>query len=286
MYYQSSLSKSQNYVVLFSFYSLIILRFIVLTLLNILGLDKNLLWAIFDIGTYLFSATLIWVERRNLKSFNIDRMAIYLFIFLKPLEPIALKLLFNSQSFTALGNWGGNVICIMSVLFLFVYTRFKEQFIFYNDTRILKVILLGFAFGIISVLSIAFPMSLQVNQLSSKDALNNVFTLNSLIMVFYQMGYAAISEEPLFRGFIYGYLHMKGVKPFLNIAIQTMLFTIGHLYYFERNPISLFIVVPIGGIILGYVAHKAKSISASIIAHGVTNGIGTQFSILVSSIFH
>ena len=56
---------------------------------------------------------------------------------------------------------------------------------------------------------------------------------------------------------------------------QALLFSIAHLYYLYSGSLySLFIIVPISGLIFGLIAYRSKSIGNSMICHALINGIG------------
>ena len=88
------------------------------------------------------------------------------------------------------------------------------------------------------------------------------------------MARAAATEEPLFRGFLWGYLRDRGwpeKRIFLTIAV---LFWIGHLYYIAEAPISFWFVVPLGSTLLAFVAWRSRTITATMTAHALLNAVG------------
>jgi membrane protease YdiL (CAAX protease family) len=100
------------------------------------------------------------------------------------------------------------------------------------------------------------------------------WTLETVLLegFLYQLGYAAVTEEPLFRGFLWGYLRNLGWREVWIWLFQAGLFWLSHFYYFSRMPIS-FWLVPIGALILGALAWRSRSIATSMAAHAAMNGL-------------
>ena len=101
--------------------------------------------------------------------------------------------------------------------------------------------------------------------------------LPSLVLFFLpvqQLVRAGIAEEPFFRGFLWGTLRRAGWKNIWILLFQTILFMIGHLFDFPSYPISFWIVVPLGGLVLGLLAWRSHSIATSMVGHGFMNAVG------------
>ena len=86
------------------------------------------------------------------------------------------------------------------------------------------------------------------------------------------------SEEPLFRGFLWGRLRARGWKESRICLFQALLFAVGHVYYVGTANISAFLVVPLGALIFGLSAWRTRSIGTSMIAHGITNAFGNTLA--------
>ncbi len=95
----------------------------------------------------------------------------------------------------------------------------------------------------------------------------------------FQMTNAGLSEEPLFRGILLGLMLQSGMKKLHAVIAQTGLFMLGHLYYLFSSPLSFFLVPSIGGLVLGCVALRHRSISYSIAAHGIINGFASYVAL-------
>ena len=85
------------------------------------------------------------------------------------------------------------------------------------------------------------------------------------------LGYAAATEEPLFRGFLWGHLRLAGWREGWIWLFQALLFMLGHIYYLPQLPVSFWVIVPLGGLIQGLLVWKSRTIVASMAAHGLSN---------------
>jgi hypothetical protein len=69
---------------------------------------------------------------------------------------------------------------------------------------------------------------------------------------------AATYEEPLFRGFLWGYLKDRDWPERRVFGAVALLFWVGHLYCIFRAPVSFWFVVPLGSVILAYLAWRSR----------------------------
>jgi membrane protease YdiL (CAAX protease family) len=163
--------------------------------------------------------------------------------------------------------WSISILLILSL----ILGKYKFPKIHLN---IIVWLIIGFISGIFTVLLIGYPGSLGIERSLLPYSFQQFISSLSPQLFFYQAGYAAVSEEPLFRGFLWGYLRKIRISNFKILLIQAFLFMVGHIYRIKTDPISLFIVVPIGAIILGILAWRSKTISTSIVTHATVNAIG------------
>ena len=105
--------------------------------------------------------------------------------------------------------------------------------------------------------------------------------VRAVMLIFVQFSTAAALEEPLFRGFLWGELREWGWKENHIWLLQTLLFTLGHIYYLGSANLSLFVIVPLGALILGFMAWKSRSIGISMLIHGIINSLGGNFFTLL-----
>jgi membrane protease YdiL (CAAX protease family) len=229
---------------------------------------------VFEIGTYLLTAVLIWWEKEHLADFHIDRLALSIIILFKPIQTImlvAFKLNDGPLAFPRLPSlflWAISAGLLVALVLrrprLAMFTR--GSFAWFG---------LGLIAGLLAVLLLGYPLSFQVDRAELSGLPETLSLLpQALIIFFYQLGYAAVTEEPLFRGFLWGYLRKAGWKDLWIWLFQAGLFMLGHIYYLGRQPVSFWLVVPVGGLMLGALVWRSKTISSSLAAHAMLNALG------------
>ena len=147
--------------------------------------------------------------------------------------------------------------------------------------------LIGIVFGIVTVVLVAYPVSLTLTKVGN-------FRNISLIRIFvtgflYQLGYAAISEEPVFRGFLWGYLRRSQWKEKWIWLFQAGLFAIAHFHFLRypgRHFISVLFIIPIAALVFGLAAWRTRSIAASMAAHAANNALPPYLSYLFFMLRH
>ena len=91
-----------------------------------------------------------------------------------------------------------------------------------------------------------------------------------------------IAEEQLFRGFFQTYFIDTLKSPTIAIALGAVVFMLFHEAVYGGSDASL-IYVFIGGLILGWVTWKSKSLVASVIAHVTNNILASLGLVLVTN---
>ena len=264
--------------------AMLALRYMI-TIARIFFPDHGLLVApIYETGTYLLVAIcMVWNEQ-SLADYHIPPLAIGMLVLFKPLETIYLAT--NGQLYSPLAFPGLPSLIIWAIaLFLLIYFRrrlFGRGILVRQEWKWLGW---GMIAGLIGVIILAVPLSLQVVYTVQHTIPWMPGLISSVGWIPYQIGYAAASEEPVFRGFLWGYLHKSGWREGWIWCFQAILFTLAHAYYFPSLPISFFLVVPFGGLLLGWLAWRSRSISTSMIAHGVMNGLGATVGTFVAAIW-
>jgi len=100
------------------------------------------------------------------------------------------------------------------------------------------------------------------------------FAVGPLVVAFVHfMGHSAILEEPVFRGFLWGYLRDRGVNERWALLLQAGLFVMAHARLIGRST-SFWITVPAAALAFGWLAWKSRSITPSLIAHAIYNTVG------------
>lgn len=238
---------------------------------------------IFQIGTYLLTACLIWWERDRLVDFYIDKLALGIIILFKPIQTIILSIWGVNELSLAFPNLPSLAFWIIS-LGLFLALWLSHAPLPKLSKLSWKWFGVGILVGLITILITAYPMSLQIDnsQIYGKPDILALL-LQAPVNFFYQLGYAAATEEPLFRAFLWGYLHKAGWKTVWIWLFQTGLFMLGHIYYIAKNPISFWFIVPLGGLTLGALVWRSKTISSSLAAHATVNALGRTLGYIIAS---
>ena len=233
----------------------------------------------YQIGTYLLTAGLIWWERERLTEFNIDGLALWIILLAKPIQTLYLALVWDPNvgmpaDPLAFPNWPG-LCCWVIPTGLFAalwlshapWPKLSRQSFMWAG--------LGILAGLLTAVFLALPMSLQVRDVPHFSGFLVARALGAgAASFFFQMGYAAVSEEPVFRGFLWGYLRQVGWENRRILLVQAGLFVLGHIYYINTAPISIWIIVPLGAIVLGGLVWRTKSLSSSLAAHATVNAVG------------
>lgn len=254
-------------------------------LVNI-GLPGGWINLVFEVGTYLLTALFIWLNFERLADFHVDTFSLLFVIFSVPVWTLILRGYGPDSPFTfplvpSLILWA---ISLGLILLLVV----KRKRISRMKARDWIWLLGGLLAGLLTSALLAYPTSLT---LSGEDVYHWPSvraTFNKLPLDFlFQIGYAGVIEEPLFRGFLWGLLKRAKVRDVWIWLIQTGLFMLAHLYYFFSREYAIYfwIMVPAGGLVLGWLAWRSRSIAPGIVAHGAANATGLvfgQFLVLIS----
>ena len=228
----------------------------------------------YEIGTYLLTAIYIWWERDRLLDFHIDKLAIMIIILFKPLQTIFLIFNGTGHSVLAFPHWP-SLILWGSAVGLFIALRPSWGSLPKITPRVLWWFAIGAGAGVMTAIVLGYPMSFQVAARAGSPNHGIIPLVAMPIILFpYQLGYAAVSEEPLFRGFLWGRLRKLGWKDVWIWLFQAGLFTLAHIYYLNGHLISLWIIVPVGSLVFGALAWRSRTIAASMAAHGFMNTLG------------
>lgn len=227
-------------------------------------------WAdpLFEIGTYFLTALLIWWERERLSDFHIDKLVLMLFILGKPLE----LLLYQMQiPFTYPARSAAYLLYLPIAIGLGLALLLARPKLPKLSARFWGWMIIGILGGI--ALGVYFGSVMKANNVQSGAG---GITLELLVFLpIQQMLYAGLAEEPFFRGFLWGSLRKTGLKDVWIWLIQAGLFWLGHFYALTNGaPWSFWLIVPVGGLILGLLAWRSRSIATSMLAHGLANGLG------------
>jgi membrane protease YdiL (CAAX protease family) len=221
---------------------------------------------VFEVGTYLLTAILIWRERGRLSSYHIDGLALFILVFGKPIE-----LLWSSYPGTLgrhLGSAAYMLYVPISVGLLIGLSLTRPKL---SGSRPKKWLWVGI--GVLTGVIIGM-LSGWLSRLEFNPSRSQLTMKVLMLLPVQEMLYAGIAEEPFFRGFLWGALRKRGWKDWWVLAVQGVLFWLAHIYLLDRTiAVTFWVIVPLGGLILGLLVWHSRSIGVSMIAHGLVNGV-------------
>lgn len=242
--------------------------------------------AVYEVSTYFLICFLIWWERKKLEEFHIDSTALFLIVFARPIQTLILRY-WGVDSLLAFPHTSGLALWVISLGLILALWRsgFQLSRAPYHSFLWLMI---GLGVGILlsisenlqtfrSMLSTGYSSQMQLIPVLSSSGLN----------LLYHLGFAPINEEPLFRGFLWGYLRQFRWKEIWILLFQTALFTCAHVYIAKQFPLMFWIFIPAAGLSLGLLAWRSRSIAPGILAHAMVNGsIYFLLSVLILHALH
>lgn len=242
--------------------SLFLLRFVLLFLSYILSRINSIYLdlgsAIYHIGTFTLTGLFIRNNIQNLNQFNISKLALFIFLF----SPV-FSIIADPHNFIAYINI---LIAIKFCIDLFpkrgeiILTKTPTNNIVSN---IIITLTTTVAVIIIGALTREFKSG------SNLVPLNLSWIIRQFLL---QLSFAAAMEEPLFRGFLWGYLKKYKLSDITICIIQAFLFWFGHIYYMNTG-LNFWIFHPIAAFSFGLIIIKTKNIAYSLISHALINTI-------------
>lgn len=224
----------------------------------------------------------IWINRANLAYYHFDKLSILAILIFNPIRVLLLPLIAPSlnslASFPNLLSWAtiflsiGMYWCLRPTLSSLPNPT-KRSWIW---------IAIGGASGVILNLIFGFL-------LTSFTKVNTPilqFDYSVLLAFPYQIGYAAVYEEPIFRGILWGKTRQLFHNNSLWINIfQAIIFTLAHgllVVNFLQSP--GFATIFVGGILFGYLAWRSHSLATSMAAHAFYNAFGFFTTMIMQSL--
>lgn len=223
-------------------------------------ISKDLSLVIYLLFTYLFTAIFIGKYTDNLKQYYITPTSLIIFL----TAPI-LGIL--TMSFDPTVYLRGIISLILGgYLIKKGYFKFEKlNKLEYKLSNLLLFIAFIFAFILFNKYVLGKNIDLfKINFFEFIDTFA------------FQLSFAAVSEEPLFRGIMMGEMIKRKTPPAVAIAIQGGIFWLSHIYY-ANTGLNFWVLHPIISIMLGILAYKGKSITNSMLFHGVGNTLGSLF---------
>jgi membrane protease YdiL (CAAX protease family) len=222
---------------------------------------------IYQICTYSLVVFLIWWERERLALYHMDSLAIIFIIFFKPISIVLLPLLGGAKNPIAFPKPLSFVFFVIALILLALIIRKKISLTRLSRNTLIWLIL-GGVFGI--SLSAIFTI-IMIGWLNYP--VPSYPGLMALIAPIYQMGFAAVAEEPVFRGFLWGGLRNLGLKDIWILLIQATLFASGHIHLLASpQPILLLSLTFITAVCFGLLVWRSRSLSSSMAMHAFYNG--------------
>lgn len=226
---------------------------------------------LYEISTYFLTAFLIWWERGRLADFHIDTSALFLIILFRPIQIFILSY-WGVDSPLAYPSPFGLMLWVISLGLIISLWRsgFKPACI---TVQTLGWLALGSFTGIcISIAENLRTFQSILHNANVHHALLTPVLVSTSLNLLYHLGFAPINEEPLFRGFLWGYLRQLKWKEGLICIFQAMLFTSAHVYLAGQFPWMFWVFIPGAALLFGQLAWRSRSIAPGILAHALING--------------
>lgn len=228
---------------------------------------------IYEIGSYLLIACLLWWERDRLANFHIDGLAFWIIVIFKPFQTLCLKY-WGVDSTLAFPNTGSLMVFAISIG-LVIVMQFAKRSLPRPSLIDFKWFGIGLVVGIVMVLLLAYPKSLEINAekkllFDGRPTILNLFNTTEVLYFFYQLG-SVIMIEPLIRGFLWGYLKESKWKDLWILLLQAGVSMLAFSSYVNRSPISFWFIIPVSALILGWLVWRSKTLSSSLSAHALGN---------------
>lgn len=260
--------KGHDRIVWLLIAGLLILRIPFLGGMRYFTWTSTALWVmpIFEVGTYVLTALLIWLERDRLADHHVDLLALIIIIAGKPLELLLSS--FPNPGWRSLLSSAYRLYLPVAAALLVGLVITRPAL---DKSGVKKWLWIGV--GVVAGIA-AGAFSGRLSKLEFVPPPGMRVTPGVLILLpVHQLLYAGIAEEPLFRGFLWGALRRAGWKDIWVLILQLALFWVAHIYWLDRSPITFWVIVPLGGLVFGVLAWGSRSIGVSMIAHGLSNGV-------------
>ena len=217
---------------------------------------------IYTTTVYLSLSALIWIERENLEDFHLERLTLYIFIF---------SSLFRRR----LGVNGEEYFLL--VIGLTGISTIVAMFVNKSRIRIPKTnsgwVLTGLLVGIIGTIPISLIQAWQsqlFNMWPYNSFLSDNISLDIVRQIIYDLSFASLIEEMLFRGFIWGYLRKLGWAENRAFWVQGILFWVSHFGRL-RTPLTFLLSIPLATFIYSKLTLRSKQVFPSVVSHLIVN---------------
>lgn len=239
---------------------------------------------VYQIGTYALTAIFLYGNRQRLAGYHFDKLAVFFFILFKPLQTLILPVLGGGNTepvwmafphITALAVWA-----IAVMLLIALRSTIKRL------PKIQAVNWGWLGIGCLSGSLMAFVLGLMLIPWSNIQPVMPMYDITMLLAFPYQIGYAGVDEEPLFRGLLWGQLRKAGWRTGLILIFQAAVFMAAHARLLTDSAnIPFAAAIFLGGMVFGMLALKSRSTATSMAAHGFYNASAIFAYYLLSDLF-
>jgi membrane protease YdiL (CAAX protease family) len=221
--------------------------------------------AIFQLVTYLLTVFLVCWERDDLAAMHMDMPSIGLIMLFKPVQTLMLRY-WGIETPLTFPHPAGLLIWATSIGLIIALWRSPRKAARIQSVPVVWLIggfLVGLVFSALPELG-SFLRTQDLVPLPSVAA-------STGLAFFYQIGFAAVSEEPLFRGFLWGYLRRLGWPEGRVWLSQALLFMLAHLYFINALRFQFWVLVPSAALMFGLLAWRSRSVAPGMLAHAAYN---------------
>ena len=223
--------------------------------------------AVYQLSAYLLVFLLVCINYNCLPKYNIDRLALFLLIAGMLLNTLLRKL---KLPFPVPSTIDMSIVNALVAGFLLAFVLARRSMLQSLNVPSLAYVVGAFVVGLVGATVTGFLIRTTQPPFLSQHAT----VIQLALLPIQQFSYAALSEEPFFRGFLWGALRETGFRDRGAFVIQALLFWLAHVYYLRAYPLSFWFIVPLGAVLFGLLVWFSKSLSTSLIAHGLMNGVG------------
>lgn len=215
---------------------------------------------------YALTAAMLVVARSSLSEYRIDRLTVVIFVLFGTLLRIPSATEDGSPIDPMYYAFGPVALVLLAVIL-------RSRSAVNRWARASwEWIPLGLLSGVGPILLAAVVRMLVSGDSSPIGGALPLSTVGLVFMFLYQMGNSAIIEEPAFRGFLWGHLEQRGWSGVRIWFFQAALFWLAHVRYIDR-PFTLWVTVPVGGLLFGWISWKSRSVGPALLAHAAYNSL-------------
>jgi membrane protease YdiL (CAAX protease family) len=262
-----------NRLILVLIIGYLVVRILVINIIEALVNDPlpNLVTQSFELGLYIIIVIMILQGKNCLSEFNIDKYSLVLFI--------VFEAILRTGSVTSMSIIYF-VLFLLASIYLVLSLRKSHPNLKGFRINDLDWTFIGLLSGFVFSFLIAIPGYLQSKNSSGPSTPISILIGAFLLMFINSFSHSAALEEPVFRGFLWGYLSDRGWTDKKIWLFQAGLFWLAHIKYIGR-PYTFLITAPLIGLLLGFLAWKSRSIAPSMIAHATYNA----FKFVIDDLF-